>query len=285
MRLLYQFARCSALWGAIAVLSLGGAAVVYAGSGAETPRSSADVRGALEISPAARILPPSKSYRFPLHQAYFYNADWHLMNAGTAKLTMESSPQGEHAVVAADTSGFVNLLFAVHDQFRTTINPRNFCSLNLSKRTHEGSRRRETEVRFDYAQGKSLLQEKDLKTGAVKHVEHPIPACVTDVMSSFYYVSSLSLTPGQSYIFPLNDGGPTGEITATVEGKEQVKTPAGVFPTVRVRALATGGPMRNKGRVWVWYSDDAQRIPVQLKAKVKWGTLNFRLARVEILKP
>jgi len=54
-----------------------------------------------------------------------------------------------------------------------------------------------------------------------------------------------------------------------------------VFPTLRVRAIATGGPLKNKGRVWVWYSDDAQRIPVQFKAKVKWGTLNVRLARVE----
>ncbi len=281
MSLPHQLARCSAVWAVIALLALGGTAVVYAASRAEGPHSPNDVKGALEISPAARILPPSKSYRFPIHQAYFYNADWHLMNAGTAKLTMEVSPHGEHAVVAADTSGFVNLLFAVHDQFRTTINPRNFCSLDLSKRTQEGSRRRATEVHFDYAQGKSQLQEKDLRTGAVKQVEHPIPACVTDVMSSFYYVGSLSLMPGQSYIFPLNDGGPTGEITATVEEKEQVKTPAGVFSTVRVRAQATAGPMRNKGRVWVWYSDDARRIPVQLKAKVKWGTLNFRLARVE----
>jgi hypothetical protein len=66
-----------------------------------------------------------------------------------------------------------------------------------------------------------------------------------------------------------------------VETREQVKTPAGVFPTLRVRAIATGGPLKNKGRVWVWYSDDSQRIPVQLKAKVKWGTLNVHLAKVE----
>ena len=260
-----------------------------AGAFGRSPRKDAspatDLKGALQLSPVARIVPPSDHYRFPAHQTYFYNADWHLLNAGTTKVSMESSPQGQHAVVTADTSGFVNLLFAVHDQFRTTINPRTFCSLAVSKQTEEGSRRRQTEVYFDYAHGKSLLQEKDLKTGAVKHVEHPIPRCVTDVMSSFYYVGSLPLAPGQNFVFPLNDGGPTGEITATVEGREQVKTPAGVFPSVRVRAIASAGPMKNKGRVWVWYSDDGQRIPVLLKAKVKWGTLNFRLAKVEIVKP
>ena len=275
MRPPVQLACAMALCAAITVMAPGSASV-FAGS-ADNPRPAI----ALDISSAARIVPPSQHYRFPAHQTYFYNADWHLLSAGTASLAMESSPAGQHAVLTADTSGFINLLFAVHDKFRTTINPRNFCSLAVSKSTEEGSRRRETEVHFDYARLKSLLQEKDLKTGAVKHVEHPIPGCVTDVMSGFYYVGSLPLAPGQSFVFPLNDGGATGEITATVEAREQVKTPVGVFPTLRVRAIATGGPLKNKGRVWVWYSDDAQRIPVQLKAKVKWGTLNVRLAKVE----
>jgi hypothetical protein len=279
MRRPIQFACTTAVLAALALMAPGRVSI-FAGA-MDNPLSAADVKSVLDISPAARILPPSQRYHFPAHQTYFYNADWHLLSAGTATLAMESSLEGQHAVMTADTSGFVNLLFAVHDKFRTTINPRNFCSLAVSKSTQEGSRWRETEVQFDYAHGKSLLQEKDLRSGAVKHVEHPIPDCVTDVMSGFYYVGSLPLAPGQSFVFPLNDGGPTGEITATVEGREQVKTQAGVFPTLRVRAIATGGPLKNKGRVWVWYSDDAQRIPVQLKAKVKWGTLNVRLARVE----
>jgi hypothetical protein len=280
MRWPIQFARGNSL-GIVALVVLGCAAAVSAGSSNHNPAPAGDVKSTLDISPAARILPPSEHYRFPAHQKYIYNADWHLLNAGIASLSMESSPQGQHAVLTADTSGFVNLLFAVHDTFRTTINPHNFCSLAVSKRTQEGSRRRETEVHFDYLHRKSLLQEKDPKTGAVKHVEHAIPGCVTDVMSGFYYVGSLRLAPGESFVFPLNDGGLTGEITATVEGRERVKTQAGVFPTLRVRAVATGGPLKNKGRIWVWYSDDGQHIPVQLKAKVKWGTLNVRLARVE----
>jgi hypothetical protein len=277
----FQYARRIVRTAAVALLALGVLAAASAGSPAGSGIHPADVKPLLEISPAARIIPPPQDYRFPSRQSYFYNADWHLLNAGTAKLTMESSPQGQHAVVTADTSGFVNLLFAVHDQFRTTINPRSFCSVAISKHTQEGSRRRVTEVRFDYPRGKSLLQETDLRTGALKHVEHPIPGCVTDAMSGLYYVASLPLSPGASYTFPLNDGGATGEITATVEGREQIKTPAGVFSTVRVRAIATGGPMRNKGRIWVWYTDNSQRTLVQLKAKVKWGTLNVRLTRVE----
>jgi hypothetical protein len=33
--------------------------------------------------------------------------------------------------------------------------------------------------------------------------------------------------------------------------------------------------------VWVWYTDDAAHIPVQMRARLFWGTLTFRLNRIE----
>ncbi|HEV8182940.1 MAG TPA: DUF3108 domain-containing protein [Candidatus Angelobacter sp.] len=33
--------------------------------------------------------------------------------------------------------------------------------------------------------------------------------------------------------------------------------------------------------MWVWYSDDAARIPVQMRARMAWGTLTFSLLRVD----
>jgi hypothetical protein len=233
------------------------------------------------VSPAAKIRPASTDYRFPVGQTYVYNAEWHMFNAGTASVHVEPSEQGQHAVVIADSSGMVSLFFKVHDRFRTTIDPQTFCSRAISKHTEEGSRKRDTEIRFDYTRRKSVLQEKNLKTGENKQVEHDIPSCVTDSMSGFFYLSSLPLESGASYIFPLNDGGQTGEITAKVEGREQIKTSAGTFNAVRVAAVATGGPLRNKGRLLVWYSDDAQHVPVQMQAHIKWGTLTVRLLRLE----
>ena len=233
------------------------------------------------ISPEAKIYPPPENYTFPLQQTLVYNAEWHSFNAGTARLHLESSDQGRHAVVVADSAGLVNFFYKVHDSFRTTFDPRTFCSVGIAKHTEEGSRKRETDVRFDYARRKSVLREKNLKTGEIRDVEHEIPSCVTDTMSGFYYLGSLPFQNGTRYVFPLNDGGQTAEITATVEGREQLKTSLGAFNAVRIAALATAGPLKNKGRIWVWYSDDGQRLPLQMRANVKWGTLTVRLIRVE----
>ena len=122
--------------------------------------------------------------------------------------------------------------------------------------------------------------EKNLKTGETKHVEHDLPGCATDVITGFYYLQSLPLQVGSSYEFPISDG-KTTIVRATVEKREQVKAPAGNFSAVLVTAQAISGPLQGKGKVWVWYSDDASHIPVQMRAKLGWGTLLFRLQRID----
>ena len=104
---------------------------------------------------------------------------------------------------------------------------------------------------------------------------------MTDVVTGFYYLSSLPLQPGNSYTFPVSDGGKNAEVTAHVEGKEKVKVPAGSFQTVRVSAEASSGTLKGKGKVWAWFTDDANLTPVQLRAKLSWGMLLFRLQRVD----
>ena len=92
---------------------------------------------------------------------------------------------------------------------------------------------------------------------------------------------SQALQARATYRFPINDGGKTTEVKALVEAQDQVKVPAGTFQTVRVVAEPTAGPLKGKGKVWVWFTDDANRTPVQMRAKLGWGTLLFRLQRVE----
>jgi hypothetical protein len=251
--------------------------LVALASVAQTPRQPApDAIGA-----AAHILPPPAAHRYPNGQTYFYTAEWRIWNAGTATLKLETSAGENRVTAAADSTGFVALLYKVHDSFEASFDPRSFCSQRLSKHTEEGFRRLDTKVQFDYRQGKSLLDESNLKTGQKKRAEQDIPACVTDVISGIYYVASLPLQPGNTYVFPLNDGGKTLDVHATVEAREQIKTDAGTFWTMRVRAEANEGKLKDRGKMWLWYTDDAQRIPVQMRARAFWGTLTLKLARTE----
>jgi hypothetical protein len=234
----------------------------------------------ISASPVSRIVPPPPNYVFPNGQTYVYAVEWHLFNAGTASVALALDGGQEHVTALANSAGVVNSLYKVQDHFEAFFDPRTFCSLRVSKSSEEGSRSRQAELRFDYSRHKSVLDEKNLKTGEQKHVENDLPACVSDVVSGFYYLSSLPLQSGNTYTFPINDGNKTTEIVAHVEAREQVKVPAGTYQTVRVKAEATSGALQGKGTVWAWFTDDANHTPVQMRSKLGWGTLLFRLQSI-----
>jgi hypothetical protein len=227
------------------------------------------------------VVPPPPNYRYPDGQTYVYAVEWHLFNAGTAKVGLQTDGNQQHVIATAVSSGVVNMLYKVNDRFEAFFDPRKFCSSRVVKHIEEGTHFRESELQFDYARGKSILNEKNLKTNEQKHAENDIPGCVTDVVNGFYYLASLPLQIGNTNTFPVNDGGKTTEVTSHVEAREQVKVPAGTFHTIRVKSEPTSGAMKGKGTVWVWFSDDANRTPVQMRAKLGWGTLLFRMQTIE----
>jgi hypothetical protein len=229
---------------------------------------------------ATRILPPPPDYRFPDDQTYLYSVEWHMLSAGTASVRLNAVGAEQRVTATADSTGVVTALFKVHDLFEASFDPHSFCSLRVSRHTEEGSHQRTMDLRFDYARKKSVRDEKNLRSGEWKHTENDIPACVTDVVSGFYYLASLPLQQGNTSSFTIDDG-TTTEVTARVESRESVKVPAGSFQTVRVRVEATSGSLKGKGQIWVWFTDDRNHTPVQMRSKLGWGTLLFRLQRVD----
>jgi hypothetical protein len=228
----------------------------------------------------ARIVPPPPNYRFPDLQSYVYTAEWHMITAGTAVVRMETSGTERKVTASAESQGAVNVIFPVHDRFEAKFEPRTFCSDSILKHSEEGPHKRETSIRFDYNAGKTVLDEKNLKTGETKKVENDLNSCATDVITGFYYLQSMPLQLGSIYEFPISDG-KTTVVRATVEKREQVKVPAGTFPALLVSAEAESGPLQGKGKIWAWYTDDANHTPVQMRAKLGWGMLLFRLQRIE----
>jgi len=53
--------------------------------------------------------------------------------------------------------------------------------------------------------------------------------------------------------------------------------PLGTFKTLRVQPTAEAGVVKNRGNIWIWYTDDERHLPVQMRARLFWGTITFRL--------
>jgi hypothetical protein len=232
------------------------------------------------LTAASKIQPPASLYSYPDRQTFTYSVDWRLVNAGTTTLHLDTVNGERHIVATADSTGAVALLYHVHDRLETFFNPQTNCSLTLIKHTEEGFRRVDSNIRYDYQRKKALLDERNLRLKNQKHEEVEIPPCVTNTVAAAYYVASQTLQPGGKFTFPSSDGGKTADIEVTVEGREQVKTPAGTYSTLRLSAEALNGPQMGKGKLWMWYTDDDRRIPVQMRARAFWGTMVFHLTQI-----
>ena len=66
--------------------------------------------------------------------------------------------------------------------------------------------------------------------------------------------------------------------------RERIVTPAGAFDTVRVEPRSSGANLLGKNLV-LWLTDDERKIPVQIKSKLKVGTLIGKLKSVEKTSP
>ena len=227
--------------------------------------------------PQSTLTAPRPGFSFPQKQTLTYAVDWRVFPAGTAVLHFEANGANERLNASADTLGAINLLFHVGDKFQSTFDREKGCTYEFDKQTVEGKRQVNSTLRLDYGSGKSILDEKNMITGQTKHVETPIPGCLTDLLTGVYYASSQNMEVGKTFVIPVVDALHSVPVSMKVEGREEIKTPLGTFKTLRVQPTADAGVVKNRGNIWIWYTEDDRHLPVQMRARLFWGTITFRL--------
>ena len=227
------------------------------------------------------LMPPEPGFSFPARLTLTYSVDWGVFTAGIAVFHLEQDATVENVTATADTVGSYHMIFPVIDKFAAGFDTKTGCSTGFSKNMSEGRRKVSSELSFDYKNGKQNEYSKNLVKGTAKEQTASIPACVADTLSAIFYVASRPLVVGQTVKFPLADSMRTVTVTMKVEGKEEIKTPAGTFQTLRVQPTADEGIVKNRGNIWIWYTDDARHMPVQIRARLFWGTITFHLQSFE----
>jgi hypothetical protein len=241
------------------------------------------ILGALSLAAVAHgqqvpsLPPPRPGFSFPLKQTLTYAVDWRVFPAGTAVIRFEADGSRENLTASADTSGAINLLYHVSDRFQSSFDRTNGCTDDFNKQTVEGRRQVTSTLHLDYTKNLSILDEKNLVTKKVKHLESPVSGCLTDLLTGVFYASSQPIALGHSFVLPVVDAMSIVPVTMKVEGREEIKTPLGSFKTLRVQPTAGAGVVKNRGNIWIWYTDDERHLPVQMRARLFWGTITFRL--------
>jgi hypothetical protein len=108
--------------------------------------------------------------------------------------------------------------------------------------------------------------------------EVPTVASPLDDGSFFYFVRTLELEVGKTYSFDRYFRPDRNPVIIKVLRRESVRVPAGTFKAIVVQPIIkTRGIFSEDGEAQIWFSDDADRIMLQMKTKLKFGSLNLYL--------
>ena len=245
---------------------------------------------ALPSWPQASSLTSDNTVPFSSGEVLKYRISWRLSPAGEGRIQVEHHRPTDglpywQATVQAASTGVVSRLYSVNDTLISRFANGAMCSQFLLKTLHEGTRHRSIRIDFQKERQMAVLEESDPNQGRlVRQTENSIPECAYDLVSALFYVRSLPLEVGQTFQVPVNDGSKTLPVQVEVQAEEEVRTGVGDFPAIRVEPTVVGRYLfrgRGRGRLHVWFSDDPQRLPVQIRARLSVGTVTAVLETIE----
>ena len=160
--------------------------------------------------------------------------------------------------------------YKVDDKFESWIDTRTFASLRFVQDLREGGRERERHFEIYPERAIYVQREKGTVEPSVKD---PL-----DDGSFLFFVRTVPLEVGQTYHFNRYFKTDRNPVIIRVLRRERVRVPAGTFNAVVVQPIIkTKGIFSEKGEAQVWLSDDDRRILLQVKSKLKFGSLNLYL--------
>lgn len=127
-------------------------------------------------------------------------------------------------------------------------------------------------TRFDRVNGKAtvVVERKGKRTERILDV----PPDVHDLTSAFMWLRLQPLQPGERHELPVASGRRQFTLVAEVVGQERIETPAGTFPTVKLKVrMALEGKFSTKRDTFIWLTDDPRHVLVRFSAEFAVGSV------------
>ncbi len=228
----------------------------------------------------------AKSSKFPYPEKLTYRIEWRMMTAGTAVVQLShSTPADWQTNLNLESAGLVTRLYRVLDTYKASTNEQ-FCASNSVFDAQEGKRHTVTRLTFDNSSHKVQYDERDLVGNSSKKEEVNIAPCTFEIAGALEAVREMNLQPGKSTTVPITNGKKMAYVKVEAQGKETVTAAGKTYSAIRYEGFLFDNVLyRRKGRLFVWFTDDPDRLPVQMRIQVGFpiGTITLELEKQEKL--
>lgn len=241
---------------------------------------------ALLVAAGAQPVPPPEpvTSEFELDAGYTlqYGVEWRLIRAGEARMSWAPEGSGYRADLHLESAGIVSKLYRVNDDYRASMT-NELCASEVMLKAEEGKRRRQTSMEF--TPGKVIYVERDLtKSSIALQKELDTSECVHEYLGALAMLRSMTLEPGSSTQLPITNGKKFAQVKVDAQERETVKTPLGTYKAIRYEVgLFNEVIIDRKARMYVWLTDDARKLPVQMRVRLQFliGTITLQLEKIE----
>ena len=168
--------------------------------------------------------------------------------------------------------------YRVNDKYESWIDRRTGNSLRFSQDLSEG--RRDVERDFE------ILPEQSVFIEGAGSKTQPSVRNPLDDGSFLYFLRTIPLAVGETYTFNRYFRPDRNPVTIKVLRRERIRVPAGEFDAIVVQPIIkTKGIFSENGHAEVWLSDDDNRIMLQMKSGLSFGSLNLYLRSYRPAQP
>ncbi len=210
-----------------------------------------------------------------------YRIHYGVLNAGFATLQVkEANYEGKphyHIVGEGSSSGAVRAFYKVDDLYETYIDKATNKPSKFVRKISEGGYTRDQIITFDHT-GK-IAKINDRKNQKVSYME--FKGNVQDLLSAFYYLRNYDtddLKTGDYINVDILMAEETYKFKLKILGRETTKTKFGKIKCLKIRPYVQSGRIfKETESVTMWVTDDANHIPVQIKAELMVGSLKAEL--------
>jgi Protein of unknown function (DUF3108) len=232
------------------------------------------------LSAARESLSRDRLYPVPFGdgETLVYTIAWLKIEGGEMTLRTSRETSADRVPVlrialVATSNDYVSKFYPVRDLYETWVDARDFQPLRFEKHAREGRYESDEIEEFDLTR----------RIGSWRDDRTPLPERVQDIISSFYYLRTQPLTVGQDVRVDMFSRGKIYKLKASILEKERVETEAGVFNTFKLQPQLRENETaedRNRGRLFLWFSDDERRLPVMAKTLMPIGSVTARLRKI-----
>jgi hypothetical protein len=174
--------------------------------------------------------------------------------------------------------------FKFHQHVESTVDVEPFRVLRTDKVEEQGKRKRVLDAVYDHEKNRVLWREVSPNPQA-GYFDFSEP--IQDVLTVIYYLRTQKLEVGKSFDVPVTDAGRVFTLSVAVLERKEIDTVLGRVNAIRIEPALFGdnAAVRAKGKLSIWVTEDARRLPVRAQLKVDMGTFDIKLKQVSYPEP